>query len=275
VESTKFLPLYKKSCYKLGVSRVSRTGRRTYPVNKTRNLKVKTIVICSGGLDSVTLAHKVSRENILAGLVSFNYGQRHARELDFAKACADRLGVPHQLVDVSQFGALLCGSALTDDIAVPDGHYAEETMKITVVPNRNAIMLAMAYGIAVARNADAVAAAFHGGDHYIYPDCRPGFVTAFAAMQSHALEGMADIRLVTPFLEMRKADIVAEGANLGVPFAQTWSCYKGGDLHCGRCGTCVERREAFDLSGIVDPTRYADVNFWSDAVATHAKNGRA
>lgn len=226
---------------------------------------MKTIVVCSGGLDSVTLAHKVAREHELAGLVSFDYGQRHKKELKYAKICADHLGAPHHIIDITAIGKALSGSALTDSIDVPEGHYAEETMKITVVPNRNAIMLAIAYGIAAAQKADAVATAVHGGDHFIYPDCRPGFIKAFDTMQRHALEGVADIQLYTPFLSITKAEIVAEGARLGVDFAQTWSCYKGGDLHCGRCGTCVERHEAFALAKVPDPTLYDDSEFWKKA----------
>lgn len=221
-----------------------------------------TIVICSGGLDSVSLAHKVAAEHTLHGLLSFDYGQRHLKELDGAAACAARLGVPHKVVDISAVGAALSGSALTDDVEVPDGHYAEESMKITIVPNRNAIMLAIAFGMAASEKADAVAAAVHGGDHFIYPDCRPGFINAFQDMQRHALDGVADIRLYTPFVTISKADIVTEGAKHGTPFAETWSCYKGGDVHCGRCGTCVERREAFHLAGVDDPTVYADPDFW-------------
>lgn len=224
-----------------------------------------TIVICSGGLDSVSLAHKVAGEGTLRGLLSFDYGQRHVKEVAYAAACANRLGVPHKVVDISGVGAALGGSALTDDVDVPDGHYAEETMKITIVPNRNAIMLAIAFGMAAAEKAEAVAAAVHGGDHFIYPDCRPGFVEAFQAMQDQALEGVADVQLYTPFLTGSKADIVAEGARWNTPFAETWSCYKGGDVHCGRCGTCVERREAFHLAGVPDPTAYADETFWKAA----------
>ncbi|QFT96476.1 7-cyano-7-deazaguanine synthase [Roseovarius sp. THAF8] len=224
-----------------------------------------TIVICSGGLDSVSLAHKVAGEGTLRGLLSFDYGQRHVKEVEFAAACARRLGVPHKVVDISGVGAALSGSALTDDVEVPDGHYAEETMKITIVPNRNAIMLAIAFGMAAAEKAQAVAAAVHGGDHFIYPDCRPGFVEAFQAMQDEALEGVAEVQLYTPFLTGSKADIVTEGAKWGTPFAETWSCYKGGDVHCGRCGTCVERREAFHLAGVADPTAYADAQFWKAA----------
>lgn len=228
---------------------------------------MKTLLICSGGLDSITLAYKISKEETLSGLLSFDYGQRHKKELAYAKQAADDLGVPHYVPDISGIGKMLNGSALTDDVEVPDGHYAEETMKITVVPNRNAIMLSIAYGIASAKGLEAVAAAFHGGDHFIYPDCRPDFVDSFAQMQSHALEGLSDIVLYTPFVNVSKADIVAEGAKNVVPFEKSWSCYKGGDIHCGRCGTCVERQEAFALAGVVDPTQYNDSEYWKGRVA--------
>ncbi|MGV1949188.1 7-cyano-7-deazaguanine synthase QueC [Agrobacterium vitis] len=228
---------------------------------------MKILVVCSGGLDSVSLADKMAAEHDLIGLISFDYGQRHKKELDFAALAAKRLGVPHQIIDMTNIGASLTGSALTDDLDVPDGHYAEETMKITVVPNRNAIMLAIAFGVAAARKADAVALAVHGGDHFIYPDCRPGFIDAFQIMQAHALEGYADVKLLAPFVTVSKADIVTEGAKYGTPFDQTWSCYKGGARHCGRCGTCVERREAFHLAGVTDPTDYEDPDFWVRATS--------
>lgn len=230
---------------------------------------MKTLVVCSGGLDSVTLAHHAAHQYHLAGLVSFDYGQRHKKELDFAAHAAHSLQVPHHIIDITQIGRHLTGSALTDDVTVPDGHYAEETMRITVVPNRNAIMLSIAFGLAAAQGLDAVAAAVHGGDHFIYPDCRPDFINAFEKMQQHALEGFNSIRLYTPFVTRTKADIVAEGHALGVDYRHSWSCYKGGDLHCGRCGTCVERREAFDLAGVADPTTYQDPDYWREAVARH------
>ena len=230
---------------------------------------MKTIVICSGGLDSVSLAHKVAAENELIGLVSFDYGQRHRKEVEFAEAAASRLSVPFDLIDIRQVGQFLSGSALTDDVSVPDGHYAEETMKVTVVPNRNAIMLTIAFGVAAAKQADAVAAAVHGGDHFIYPDCRPAFVDAFQAMQDKALDGYSDVKLYTPFVHVPKSAIVTEGARHNTPFAETWSCYKGGAVHCGRCGTCVERREAFALAGIDVPTVYPDPTFWTETVAAH------
>lgn len=228
---------------------------------------MKTIVICSGGLDSVSLAYMVASEHQLTRLVSFDYGQRHRKELDYAAACAKRLHVPFDIIDLRSIGAVLTGSALTDDIDVPDGHYAEDSMRITVVPNRNAIMLTVAFGVAAARGDDAVAAAVHGGDHFIYPDCRPAFTHAFNAMQKAALDGYADVSLYTPFVERTKADIVTEGARYNTPFADTWSCYKGGEHHCGRCGTCVERREAFHLAGVPDPTVYEDPDFWLEVIA--------
>ncbi|MBX4871271.1 7-cyano-7-deazaguanine synthase QueC [Rhizobium bangladeshense] len=230
---------------------------------------MKTIVVCSGGLDSVSLAYRMAAEEQLIGLVSFDYGQRHRKELDFASKCAARLAVPHHIIDIAAIGGHLSGSALTDDVEVPDGHYAEETMKATVVPNRNAIMLAIAFGLAAAQKADAVAVAVHGGDHFIYPDCRPGFIDAFQRMQNEALDGYASVELLAPYVNVSKAAIVADGAKHGTPFAETWSCYKGGNLHCGRCGTCVERREAFHLAGVADPTEYEDPDFWKAAVSRY------
>lgn len=225
---------------------------------------MQTLVVCSGGLDSVSLAHMVAAEHRLVGLITFDYGQRHRREIACAAACAARLGVSHDVIDIAGVGKALGGSALTDDIAVPDGHYAQETMRVTVVPNRNAIMLTIAFGIAAARRLDAVAAAVHGGDHFIYPDCRPAFIEAFAAMQNAALDGDPAVALYTPFLHGPKSDIVTVGARYDTPFAETWSCYKGGERHCGRCGTCVERREAFHIAGVADPTAYEDPDFWRE-----------
>ena len=230
---------------------------------------MKTLVVCSGGLDSVTLAYKVANEDTLTALLSFNYGQRHVKELDFARQCANHLGVKHTVIDLSQVGQYLT-SALTpttsQDEAIPDGHYAESTMEATVVPNRNAIMMTIAYGLAASQQADTVAMAVHGGDHFIYADCRSDFMAAFAKMQTLALEGVADVSLYTPFLTVDKSAIVAEGVQHHVPFEQTWSCYKGLKQHCGRCGTCVERREAFHLAKVVDPTCYEDANYWQSVI---------
>jgi 7-cyano-7-deazaguanine synthase len=218
------------------------------------------VTTVSGGLDSVTLAHVLAADGHDLVCVSFDYGQRHAKEVDFARRCADRLGAEHHLVDLRSVGALLSGSALTDPgVAVPEGHYADASMAVTVVPNRNAIMLSVAIGIAVARGAHAVATAVHAGDHPVYPDCRPAFIEAVEREARIGNEGFVDedFRVRAPFVDIAKDEIVRRGAAVGVPFAETWSCYVGGETHCGRCGTCVERREAFELAGVVDPTVYA------------------
>lgn len=216
------------------------------------------IAIVSGGLDSVTLAYHLADRGYALHLVSFDYGQRHKRELDYAATCAQRLHAKHSIIDIRGIGEHLKGSALTDSIAVPHGHYAEESMRITVVPNRNAIMLAAAFGVAVSDGAELVATAVHAGDHFIYPDCRPAFITAFDSMQRLAVEGFGhpDLHLEAPFVHIGKHHIVSIGATLGVPYTETWSCYEGGDMHCGACGTCVERKEAFSLAGVSDPTIY-------------------
>jgi len=228
---------------------------------KDENLLHKTALIGSGGLDSVCLAYRLAATGKLAVIIGFDYGQRHKKELYFARQCADKLGVPFLLSDISAIGAQLNGSALTDkNVAVPDGHYAEATMKQTIVPNRNAVFLSIAFGIAAAHDLDNVAIAVHSGDHFIYPDCRPDFLALFDQMEEKSLEGT--VRLYAPYAGKTKADIVADGAKYKVPFAATWSCYKGGESHCGRCGTCVERREAFYLAGVEDPTLYADPDFW-------------
>jgi len=221
----------------------------------------KAVAIVSGGLDSVTLAYHLADQGFALHLLSFDYGQRHKKELDYARLCAKRLNAAHDIVDLSGFTRLIGGSALTDEnIEVPEGHYAAPNMAITVVPNRNAIMLALAYGAAVNENAQRVAIGVHGGDHFVYPDCRPGFIESFEAMQKNAVEGFGDpnLDLYAPFLLTDKTGIVTEGARLNVPFEETWSCYKGEELHCGKCGTCVERKESFQLAGVPDPTLYAE-----------------
>jgi 7-cyano-7-deazaguanine synthase len=222
----------------------------------------RAVVTVSGGLDSVTLAHDLAAGGAELALLSFDYGQRHVRELACAAACAERLRASHHVVDLRSVGGLLGGSALTDAaVDVPEGHYTDESMKATVVPNRNAILLSIATGLAVATGADTVATAVHAGDHPIYPDCRPAFIEAFEAVARVGNEGFTvdGFAVVAPYLTFSKADIVARGAALGVPFAETWSCYRGGERHCGRCGTCVERIEAFELADVPDPTPYETV----------------
>ena len=220
---------------------------------------MNTLCVISGGMDSATLLHLALSQDEQAEAVSFDYGQRHRKELKYARELCDSLGVRHDVVDISAIRFHIGGSALTsDDIDVPEGHYESDNMKLTVVPNRNAIMLSIAFGIAVARGAERVGAAMHAGDHAVYPDCRPAFVEAFNTMQGVAVEGHGhpDLHLWTPFIHKTKTEIAALGGTLQVDYSLTWSCYKGLDLHCGVCGTCYERREAFRDSGVVDPTLY-------------------
>lgn len=221
--------------------------------------KEKTVAVISGGMDSVTLAYMLHSEGHDLTLISFDYGQRHKKELAFATQCAQQLGVPHHIVDLSCLNPLVASSSLTNKgIAVPDGHYAAETMKQTVVPNRNSIMMNIAAGLAVSIGARHIATGVHGGDHYIYPDCRPAFIKSLDTLLTVANEGFIDTKftVLAPYLYWTKADIVTVGEMVGVPWSDTWSCYKGGDIHCGACGTCFERREAFIDAGVPDPTLY-------------------
>jgi 7-cyano-7-deazaguanine synthase len=218
------------------------------------------IVICSGGMDSVVLAYKMARQHQdELTLVSFDYGQRHKKELVFAYQAADYLGANWIKVPMDFMANLLGGSALTDpDIDVPLGHYADESMKQTVVPNRNMIMLSIAAGIAVANNASYVATAVHAGDHPVYPDCRPEFIDSCNMTVKFATAGFGNpsLQVIAPFVNKSKDQICRIGWEIDVPFEDTWSCYQGGEIHCGRCGTCVERKEAFELAGVEDPTVY-------------------
>ena len=218
-----------------------------------------TVVIFSGGMDSTVLLTKTVRDegadNVVA--VSFDYGQRHRRELESAMEVAAALETKMVAMDLRSVGATLAGSALTDSaVDVPDGHYAEESMRATVVPNRNAMMIACATAYAVAHGHKHVVFGAHSGDHYVYPDCRPEFVQRMNLAMVAANAGMAEVYVVAPFLEMTKADIARLGSDLAAPMGLSWSCYKGRELHCGTCGTCTERREAFALAGVADPTDY-------------------
>jgi 7-cyano-7-deazaguanine synthase len=220
------------------------------------------LLICSGGLDSITLATKLHNENKLSLLLTFDYNQKHKKEIIFAKAFATKHNIKHLVLDISNIGSHLSNSALTDTsgkIKVPTGKYTKENMQDTVVPNRNAIMLSIAYGICENYKLKAVALAVHGGDHFIYPDCRPEFIDAFQIMQNLAL-GITDpskqINIYAPFIKISKADIVKIGVKNKVDFGNTWSCYNGEELHCGECATCLERKEAFALNDITDPTIY-------------------
>lgn len=215
----------------------------------------KVIAIYSGGMDSTVLLYHLRSQGYDVRALSVDYGQRHRKELESARSICHITGIPHEVADLRGITHLLKGSSLTDsEVDVPEGHYAEESMKATVVPNRNMIMLSVAIGYAISLGAPFVAYGAHAGDHTIYPDCRPEFA---AALNTAAL--LADwqqVELLRPFIRLTKAEIARRGAELNVPLELTWSCYKGDELHCGLCGTCVERAEAFNLAGLQDPTDY-------------------
>jgi 7-cyano-7-deazaguanine synthase len=215
----------------------------------------KTIVVLSGGMDSATLLYYLKHQGHEVRAISMNYGQRHVRELTAAAELCRFAGVEHKIADLTGITPLLGQNSLSGrDCPVPEGHYAEETMKLTVVPNRNMILLAVATAWAVSLKYDAVAYGAHSGDHDIYPDCRPAFADALA--KAVALCDWHPVRLIRPLIHMDKGEIAKLGASLGVPYQLTWTCYKGGEKHCGKCGACRERLEAFQKAGVPDPVEY-------------------
>lgn len=218
----------------------------------------KVAVLVSGGMDSVAALYEAKETHEVVAALSFDYGSKHNhKEIPFARHHAEELGIPHQVIELGFINELFTSDLLQSGGDIPEGHYEESNMKATVVPFRNGIMLSIAAGFAESRGADGLVIAAHSGDHAIYPDCREEFMKAMGeAIQLGTYE---EIALIRPFISMRKEDIAARGAELGVDFGQTWSCYKGGDIHCGKCGTCVERREAFQIAGIPDPTEYLEI----------------
>lgn len=241
---------------------------------------MKIVPIVSGGLDSTTLIyHLLDRGHTIEDAVSFNYGQRHKKELTFAAKHCDALGIAHHIIDLSQSGLSVVLGASTSSLTngqvdVPEGHYAADNMKATVVPNRNMMMLAIGGSIAVATGADAVSTAVHAGDHFIYPDCRPEFIHAAGEALALGNDGFGCAHgIFAPFLHRSKAEIAARAIQLDVHLEQTWSCYKGGMYHCGKCGTCVERLEAIDWAEKsldlpnYDQTQYEDKEYWRKTLA--------
>jgi 7-cyano-7-deazaguanine synthase len=242
----------------------------------------RVVAIASGGLDSTTMMYELYEQGYQVHMVGFDYGQRHRKELRYARATAVPLGLRMTIVDVSHLASLLAesGSSLVSSAEVPEGHYAEDNMKKTVVPNRNMIMLSIAGGIAVATGAEAVYTGVHSGDHAIYPDCRPEFIDLASRALSVGNQGFSnfgELAIEAPYLHRTKADIALIALELEVPLHETWSCYKGGDVHCGRCGTCVERleaiheaqqryRHAHGKAAPEDRTEYDDPAFWRGAV---------
>lgn len=213
-----------------------------------------SVIILSGGMDSVTLLHNYKEQIALA--VTFNYGSNHAqREIACAAENCKELGIEHLVIPLDFMHQYFHSSLLQGGEAIPEGHYTAENMKSTVVPFRNGIMLAIAAGIAESRGLHNVMIANHAGDHTIYPDCRPEFIIA---MNDAIISGSNGVKLFAPYTNITKTDICALGARIGVDYSKTYSCYKGGEKHCGKCGTCVERKEAFQLAGVSDPTEYED-----------------
>lgn len=212
-----------------------------------------SVIIVSGGMDSITLLYD-HKDEIALG-ISFDYGSNHnAREIPFAKMHCERLGIKHITINLDFMHRYFKSSLLDGAEAIPEGHYADDNMKSTVVPFRNGIMLSIAIGIAESNNLDQVFIANHGGDHTIYPDCRPEFINAIDAAATAGTYN--NVKVVAPYTKITKSDIARIGKKLGIDYTETWSCYKGGEVHCGKCGTCVERKEALAEAGIEDKTIY-------------------
>lgn len=221
------------------------------------------LVLLSGGMDSTTLLAKTLREFNRVEAVFVNYGQRHIREKTSSWTVAMSYGVPWHELDLTGFGASVRSALTTPGIGVPHGHYSAESMAITVVPNRNATFLSAAAGIAASLNLEVVRTAVHAGDHAVYADCRPDFIAAIDV----ATQLGCGVSVDAPFMYHDKTYIARASYEYRAPVEMSWSCYEGGDRHCGRCGTCVERAEAFNDAAVADPTDYIDTEFWKRAVA--------
>lgn len=222
---------------------------------------MKTVLILSGGMDSATLLWYLRDRGDDVRCLSIDYGQRHRRELECAKELCTIIGVEHRVADLTALRPFLAGSSQTDNaVAVPHGHYAAENMKLTVVPFRNGLMLSVAAAWAISTRSDAIIYGAHAGDHAIYPDCRPEFVAAFGSAVK--LGDWHQVNLMSPFIDLTKAKIVALGARLHVPWEKTYSCYQGDMVHCGRCGTCCERLMAFAEAGVQDGVAYLDTDYY-------------
>ena len=233
---------------------------------------MNVLSVVSGGMDSTVTAHLASETiGAVKVVLAVDYGQRHVRELSCAERAAEKLQAEFIRLDLKSLGKELAshGDALTSESPVPEGHYRADTMAQTVVSNRNMILYSLAAGIAVARNCSTITVGVHGGDHHIYPDCRPEFIDSLERTMRLGMAGYGGelFKIFAPFVNKDKTAVVREGYRLGVNFLDTWSCYVGGDIHCGRCGTCVERIEAFSLAGVDDPTPYGDRTFAAKVLA--------
>ncbi len=214
----------------------------------------KVVVIYSGGMDSFTVLNRALKDGKEVYALSFDYGQRHVKELECARTVCQQLNVAHKVVDISAINQLLAGSSLTDDIEIPEGHYEAENMKSTVVPNRNMILLSLAVGYAVSVGADQVYYGAHSGDHAIYPDCRPEFVLKMNEVCQIA--NYEAVEIFSPYLNVSKTAILTDGLTMGLDYSNTWTCYNGREKACGKCGACQERLEAFRDNNAVDPLAY-------------------
>ena len=214
-----------------------------------------SVIIVSGGMDSITLLYD-KKDEIALG-ISFDYGSNHnAKEIPFAEMHCKQLGIKHITINLDFMHQYFKSSLLQGAEAIPEGHYADENMKSTVVPFRNGIMLSIAIGIAESNHLKKVLIANHGGDHTIYPDCRPQFIQAIDAAANAGT--FVNVRVEAPYTNITKGDIARIGKRLGLDYTETWSCYKGGEMHCGKCGTCIERKEALQEAGIHDATEYEE-----------------
>jgi 7-cyano-7-deazaguanine synthase len=214
----------------------------------------KVVVIFSGGMDSFTVLHRALKDGKEVYALTFDYGQKHVKEIACASKVCQQLGVAHKVIDISSINQLLAGSSLTDDIDIPEGHYEAESMKSTVVPNRNMILLSLAVGYAVSVEAAQVYYGAHSGDHAIYPDCRPEFVMKMNEVCQIA--NYQAIEIFSPYLANSKSDILTDGLKMGLRYDDTWTCYNGRAQACGKCGACQERLEAFADNNVTDPLVY-------------------
>lgn len=215
---------------------------------------MKTVLVLSGGMDSTTLLYDLVKEGDQVVALSFRYGQKHKVELDYAKATCEKLGIKHTIVDISSILGLIDNSCLTSGEEVPEGEYFEESMKRTVVPNRNSIMANIAIAHAINEGFDRIALGVHAGDHFIYPDCRPAFIEALTQLAQVC--DWKQVGVHTPYLNLTKGEIVGRGIANGTDYALTYTCYNGGEKACGKCGSCNERLEAFASQNAVDPFPY-------------------
>lgn len=214
----------------------------------------KAVVVYSGGMDSFTVLNTAVQSGLEVYALSFNYGQKHSKELKVAALVCQELNIPHKVVDITAINSLMDNSSLTGDAEIPEGHYEDENMKSTVVPNRNMVLLSMAIAYAVSLEAGKVYYGAHSGDHHIYPDCRPEFVEAMNAVSKIA--NYQSVEIVTPFLHISKGEILKAGLNMQLDYEKTWTCYNGREKSCGKCGACHERLEAFTEQGKTDPLDY-------------------